>query len=125
MKKELWGALALAGVMLVLAFAARFAHERGYIDSDMVLRITAMNGLMMVYFGNRVPKKVAPNPCIRQLQRVSGWTQVLSGLVYAGLWAFAPIRWAMTLGTGAVLASLIVTLGYAFRLRHERTSVRG
>ncbi len=120
MKKELWVALAFAGVMLLLAFATRFAHARGYIDSETQLRVVAMNGLMMVYFGNRVPKKIAPCGRVRQIQRVSGWTQVLSGLLYAGLWAFAPIRLAVTLGTGAVMASLIVTLGYAFWCDRER-----
>jgi len=119
MKTEFRVALIWAGLMLAVAMAARFAHELGYIDHDSVLRIVAMNGLMIVYYGNLIPKKVIPSASIRQLARVSGWSQVLSGLIFFALWAFAPIPLAATVGTGAVAASLIVTLGYAFWL-HRR-----
>ena len=112
MKKEFLAGLAFAAAMLLLALAAKFAHARGYIDGDTTLRVMAMNGLMIAYFGNLVPKKVAPNACARQAMRFSGWSLVLSGLIYAGLWAFAPIPLAVTLGTGAVVAGVLATLGY-------------
>ena len=38
-----------------------------------------------------MPKAVVPSAYARQATRVAGWSMVLSGLVYAGLWAFAPI----------------------------------
>jgi hypothetical protein len=83
-----------------------------------VLRIViGLNGLMVAYFGNRMPKAVAPSAFARQLTRFAGWSFVLSGLVYAGLWAFAPLPLAKTVGTGAVAAGIIATLGYAFWLR--------
>ena len=44
---------------------------------------------------------------------------VLSGLVYAGLWAFAPIPVAIAGGCGAVVAGIAVTLGYCLWLRAE------
>ena len=97
MKKEFLAGLAFAAVMLLLAVAAKFAHARGYIDGDTTLRVMAMNGLMIAYFGNLVPKKVAPNACARHAMRFSGWSLVLSGLIYAGLWAFAPIPLAVRL----------------------------
>ena len=49
--------------------------------------VIGINGLMIAYFGNRAPKTVAPSSHARQVTRVSGWSSVLSGLVYAGLWA--------------------------------------
>jgi len=116
LKKEFLPALVWAALMLSLAFAAKYAHAQGYIDNDMALRIIAMNGLWMAYYGNRIPKKVAPSACALQAMRVSGWSMVLSGLVYAGLWAFAPIPVAETIGTGAVFAGVIVTLGYCVLL---------
>lgn len=122
MKKDIAIGLAWGGSMLALAFIAKFAHDLGYIGQETVQRVVAMNGLWMVYYGNRVPKKVTSNGCIKKLQRISGWSSVLSGFVYAAAWIFAPIPLALTIGTVAVAGGLVVTLGYAFRYRHERTS---
>ncbi len=117
-KKELLVALAWGGGIVLLALAATLARKLGYIDQDTVLRIViGINGLMIAYYGNRMPKAIAPSAYARQIARVAGWSQVLSGLVYAGLWAFAPIPLAITVGSGAVVAGMIVTLGYCFWLR--------
>jgi hypothetical protein len=42
---------------------------------------------------------------------------VLGGLVYTGLWAFAPIPLAIWGGLGALLAGSAVTVGYCLSLR--------
>jgi hypothetical protein len=47
---------------------------------------------------------------------------VLSGLVYAALWAFAPIPVAVSGGCAAVLAGLAVTIGYCLSARREATA---
>jgi hypothetical protein len=118
MKKELLVALAWGGGIVLLALGAGFAHNQGYIDRDTMLRLViGINGLMIAYYGNRTPKVVAPSADAGQVTRVAGWSLVLSGLVYAGLWAFAPIPLAITVGTGAVAAGMIVTLAYCFWLR--------
>lgn len=114
MKKEFFVALAWAGGMVLLALGARFALNQGYIDYDTMLRILAMDGLTIGYYGNRLLKAAAPNVAARQVARFAGWSFVLSGLVYAGLWAFAPVPLAMTIGNGVVAAGVIVTLGYCF-----------
>jgi hypothetical protein len=117
MKKEIVTALAWAGGILLLSLAAKVAQRHGYIDSDTMLRMAAMNGVVIVYYGNLVPKAVAPSASARQSARFAGWTLVLSGLVYAGFWAFAPIPLAMTAGTGALAAGVIVTFGYCLQAR--------
>lgn len=76
-----------------------------------------MNGLMVAYYGNRAPKAIAPSALARQVTRFSGWTFVLTGLVYAGFWAFAPLPLATTIGTGALAAGVIMVLGYCIGLR--------
>ena len=117
-KKELIGSLVWAGLMLVLAFGATFASKRGYIDHETVQRLVVCSiGLSMVWCGNRIPKRFARSAQARQVQRVAAWSQVLSGLVYAGLWAFAPIPVAVTYGTLAVVAGIAVTFGYCLSLR--------
>ena len=123
MKKDLLVGMAWAGAIVLLALGATAARNQGYIDQDTVLRVViGINGLMIAYYGNRAPKAVAPSAFAGQIARVAGWSQVLSGLVYAGLWAFAPIPLAIVLGSGAVAAGIIVTFGYCFWLR-ARTRV--
>jgi hypothetical protein len=126
MKKDLVPALLWAGGIILLALAATLARRLGYIDQDTVLRVViGINGLMIAYYGNRAPKAVAPSACAGQIARVAGWSLVLSGLVYAGLWAFAPIPVAVAGGTAAVLTGMLVTLGYCLRLRARARNYGG
>jgi hypothetical protein len=118
MNKELIGSLAWAGVIGALALGSAFAQKLGYIDGDTVKRVViGISGLMIAWYGNRIPKTFAPNASARRAQRVAAWSLVLSGLVYAGLWAFAPIPVAIWGGSGAVVAGMLVTFGYCFSLR--------
>lgn len=119
MKTNLIVDFALGGVILLTALAAKFANTQGYIDHETMLRVVAMNGLMIAYYGNRMPKVIAPNVHARQLTRFTGWTMVISGLIYAGFWAFAPMPLAMTVGTGAVAVGVLLTVGYCFGLRAQ------
>jgi hypothetical protein len=120
MNKDVIGNLAWGGGIVVLALGATFARKLGYIDGDTVTRlVVGMNGLMIAWNGNRMPKAFVPNAQARQARRVAGWSLVLSGLVYAGLWAFAPIPVAVAGGCGAVLAGIAVTLGYCLSLRDK------
>ena len=117
MKKEILVALAWAAGIMLVALAARLAREHGYIDPDTTKRVVAMNGLVIAYYGNRAPKAIAPSALARQVARFSGWVLALSGLVYAGFWAFAPLPLAMTIGTGGLAAGVIMVIGYCIGLR--------
>jgi hypothetical protein len=121
MNKELMACLVWAGGMMALALGATFAHKLGYIDGDTVTRlVTGVTGLWMAWYGNRMPKAMVQVPVpagARQARRVASWSLVLSGLVYAGLWAFAPIPVAITAGSGAIVVGIAVTFGYCLSLR--------
>jgi hypothetical protein len=120
MNKELTGSLAWGVGILLLALAATFARKQGYVDGETVTRVVVgANGLMIAWFGNSMPKAFVPVAWARQARRVAGWSLVLSGLVYAGLFAFAPIRWAAPGGAAAVLAGIAVTVGYCLMLRNK------
>ena len=119
-KKELLVALAWGGGIVLLALGATLARNQGYIDQDTVLRVViGINGLMIAWYGNRMPKTVVPSARAGQARRVAAWSLVLSGLIYAGLWAFAPIKVAVAAGTGVVFAGIAVTLGYCLSLRSK------
>ena len=118
MKRELVGALAWAGVMLALAFGATIAHKAGYISRDTDTRLAiGIIGLWMAWYGNRIPKTFAPSACARRAQRVAAWSMVLSGLIYAGLWAFAPMPVAIWGGTIVILGGVIISIGYCLLLQ--------
>jgi hypothetical protein len=123
LKRELiWGA-AWAGGILAIAFGGVLARDQGYIDRETLQRVViAANGLMIAWYGNRIPKRFVPSASARRAQRVAAWSQVLSGLTFAGLWAFAPIPLATTGGMAVVATGILVTLGYCLTLREKRES---
>ncbi len=118
MKKQLIGDLGWGVGIVMLALCATWARGEGYIDGDTVTRLVlGATGLMVAWFGNRMPKTIAPSARARQAQRVGGWSMALSGLVYAGLWAFAPVDIALIAGCGAIILGMAVTIGYCLSLR--------
>ncbi|MDF7777393.1 ammonium transporter [Sphingomonas sp. AOB5] len=118
MNKELGSAITWAGGIIVLALGATFARQWGYIDADTVTRIVVgTNGLLIAWYGNRMPKAFVPSAGARKAARVGGWSMVLSGLIYAALWAFAPIQIAVIGGCAAVIAGIAITAGYCLSLR--------
>lgn len=118
--KEIRQGLAWGGTVLVVTLCATLAHKLNYLSSDAVLRwIFGANGLMIAWYGNRIPKKVVRSAQARQATRVAGWSMTSSGLIYAVLWAFAPFSIAITYGTAAVFAGVIATFGYCLTLRSK------
>ena len=123
MNKEFAGNIAWGAGIVVLALGATAARQLGYIDQDTVTRVViGANGLMIAWNGNLLPKVFVPHAGARQARRVAGWSLVLSGLVYAGLWAFAPIQTAVIGGSVAIVAGIAVTLGYCLSLRKAKAA---
>jgi hypothetical protein len=60
---------------VVVALCAVFARKLGYIDADTVDRVVlGANGLMIAWYGNRIPKRGAPSAQAGRAQRVAGWS---------------------------------------------------
>lgn len=118
MNKDLINSLGWGGGIVALALAASLARNLGYIDQETTLRIVlGATGLMVASFGNRIPKAFVAGANAKKAQRVTGWSMVLSGLVYAGAFVFAPIGQAVLVGGGAVMLGLAVAIGYCLSLR--------
>jgi hypothetical protein len=117
MNKQLITDLAWGVGIVLVALVATGARKMGYVDGETVTRVvTGLTGLMVVSFGNRIPKTFVAGARARQARRVASWSLVLSGLVYTALWAFAPIPVAVVGGSGAVLLGIAVTAGYCISL---------
>lgn len=120
MNKDVMNSLAWGAGIVVLALIATGARKLGYIDGDMVNRIVlGATGLMVAAFGNRIPKTFTPSAGARKAQRVAAWSMVISGLIYAGLWAFAPFQTALIGGCAAILIGMAVTFGYCLSLKNR------
>lgn len=120
MKTEMKMDLAWGGGIIVVALAATLAQSSDLISSDTSTRIVlGLTGLMVAAYGNRLPKTLVPNAGMRRANRVAGWSMALSGLIYAGLWAIAPMPVALIGGCGAIIAGIAVTLAYCRSLRSK------
>lgn len=120
MNKDVISWIAWAAGIVAVALTMRFMREMDYVDRETSTRIViGLIGLMVAWAGNRMPKALAPNALILQVKRVGGWSIALSGLVYAGLWAFAPIEIAKVVGSAVVVGGNAVTLGYCLSLRSK------
>jgi hypothetical protein len=123
MTKDLTGSLMWAGGIIAVALGATAARQAGLIEADTVTRIVlAVTGLMVAWYGNRMPKTFAPSASARRVTRVGGWSMALSGLLYAGLWVLAPFDVALWLGCGAIVAGILVTAAYAVSLKSKVTN---
>jgi hypothetical protein len=120
MNKELASDLGWGIGIVVLALASTYARKLGYIDAETVTRIVmGATGLMVAWFGNRMPKRFVPDAWARQATRVGGWSMALSGLIYAALWVFAPTQVAVVGGSAAVMLGILVTISYCLSLRSK------
>lgn len=94
-RREIMFAINLASVLLLGSITATLFKEFDMINADTTKRVSGvMIGLMMVCMGNYMPKKLsggcdstcAATSSARSLQRYMGWTFVIAGLLYAGVW---------------------------------------
>jgi hypothetical protein len=132
-KKTIRSALILAGVQLVGALMLTLANKVfGWIDSETATRgVMALIGLMLMTIGNGMPKQQEGPPsqtvrdiAVRQsIARVGGWMMMLGGLIWVGLWAFAPRDLAEVGSIAAVGTTTLVMIVYAiWRFRTHRRS---
>ena len=121
--RRLTFALVLAAAMLALAAGLRYAETVGWLTGDAARRaMQVLIGLGLAAYANVMPKQLgrasASARVAAQTQaalRVGGWSMMLAGLAYAGLWAFAPLTVADIASMVVVIAAMGITLGYAAR----------
>lgn len=119
--KQISFSLVVAGLMLGVAAALKFANGLELIDQETVKRgAQVMIGLMLAAYANVMPKSlngpIRPTEAERRslsAARFGGWLFTLAGLGYAGTWAFAPIGIADEVATAMVALAMVSVLSFA------------
>jgi hypothetical protein len=122
--KAVRASLVIAGVQVVCSLLLAFAYKGGLIGGETMLRgVLVMIGLVLAAVGNRIPKitdgpppHTLPLAVLRQkTMRAAGWAMMLGGLMFAGLWAFAPLDVAQVGAMIALGGSLTLMCGFVAR----------
>ena len=123
MNRSILYALIFSAAFLALTAALGYAKTQGLLSEEFVKRtVQVIIGLGLAAWSNFTPKQIGSpgspqaEAWKQRLLRVTGWSMVLGGLAYAGLWAFAPLDFANTASVAVVLTALVISLSYAVRV---------
>jgi hypothetical protein len=111
--------LALAGFLIAVSLGLVYLRRMGVVGAEMPTRgAMVLTGILLAIYGNVIPKSASRVSAKGEsLERVTGWATVLAGIVYAAIWAFAPIQIAAVASMGAVLVGFVSVVGYCMWLR--------
>ena len=113
-----------AGLMLAISLGARLVATGG-VDRDFSQRaVMVMLGLFLAFTGNGIPKTLTPLSAARcdaaraqACRRFAGWTWVLTGLAFAGVWIALPVDLATPASMALVVSAVSATLAQIVRVR--------
>jgi hypothetical protein len=122
-------AIAFAGLMLLISFAARLAGALDLNDASEFARRGTMVvlGVFLASIGNAIPKTLTPlaalhcdAPRVQAFQRFTGWTWVLTGLGFAVAWIVLPVALAKGATVTLIALSMLLIGTQLLRLRRAR-----
>ncbi|MFG0298050.1 MAG: hypothetical protein ACF8K1_00395 [Phycisphaerales bacterium JB047] len=135
-RREIVGSIIMASLILLGASIAIALRDAGAIEGDLLKRfVGVVIGAVLVVMGNAMPKKLAPTDCngcrttnharAQKLQRFMGWTFVLAGLIYMGIWITIDLDMTGTAVLFAFPAAIaIIILARLATLRNARSKER-
>ncbi|HEY4340936.1 MAG TPA: hypothetical protein VGM97_13415 [Steroidobacteraceae bacterium] len=119
-QKATSSAIVIASLIIGIALGAKLADAMRWIDPSLAHAIltrwiNVLAGCYFVFRGNHLPKVLTPLADIRcdpaamqTLQRRTGWTYVLGGVAFAGVWLLLPQRLAQPIGIAIVVVGILV-----------------
>ena len=121
MTNRLVPAIALAALIIGAALSLGYAEDAGWIGDDTAKRtMQVLIGLMLAAYANMMPKQLGrprssprAEAAAQSVLRVGGWSLTLASLVYAGLWAFAPLDLANIASMIVLGGATAFMLGYS------------
>lgn len=133
-KTNIRHAVVVAAMVLIAALGLRVGQAAQLVGSDDgrhgVRLAGILGGLVMAYFGNRIPKLLERfDPQVdfarrQAFQRHAGWIFVLAGLASALAWAVLPIDGARLWGTLIVAGGLLLVLARLVRCHLKGSKAR-
>lgn len=124
--------LAMGAMLLTSALGITLTSMAGLSDGELKDRFTgAMLGMLIVFFGNRLPKE-SKGGCdgsdrtgrAQRIQRRSGYVMVLAGVLMVASWMVFPVEVAEVAFNGIGVLMLLVILGLASDLVMRRETIR-
>lgn len=144
-RREIVGAIVFAGLILLGSLALAALRDHGVIEGDTSRRLMGVcMGAVVVIMGNALPKRLAPIPgdehtphacaagCAgaksQSLRRFMGWTFVIAGLLYMGIWCVVDlnhITQALLLAFPGAIALIVAARLVTLRGRRAKAGAKG
>jgi len=121
-RKHIFFSLKIAGAILGGSLLLTLGRQQGWLDAEFVMRgLNVILGLAFAVYGNAIPKMMDATPpnnlreatVAQAIGRVAGWSMTLAFVVWTALWVFAPLPIAKIASIAAVVANLVVMVGYS------------
>lgn len=126
-RRHIYNSLIGAGLLVTGALAVVAAAALEAIPADWSDRFGMIaSALVLIVIGNGLPKKIEPG-CSRTrgpaIQRLLGWTFVVTGLVALVVWLSVPMAFARVVGLGVYGIAVVFTVIALVRIRSRDDTV--
>jgi len=120
-RRHIYNSLVGAGVLVTGALAVTAAVALDAVPEDWSTRFGMLSSaLVLIVIGNGLPKKIEPG-CSRTrslaIQRLLGWTFVITGLIGAAIWLTVPMALAKPVGLTAYGVAVLLSIFAVVRIR--------
>lgn len=126
---EIYEHLAMGAFMITSALAITLTNVTGITPGDMGPRVTgAMLGMLIVFFGNRLPKQSVSKSCptdraivAQRIHRRAGYVMVFAGILMVASWIVFPQDIAEPVFLVVGILMTLVVLALSLELRTTRS----
>jgi hypothetical protein len=123
MRRHIYNSLIGAGVLVTGALGVVAAVALEAIPEDWSTRFGMLSSaLVLIVIGNGLPKKIEPG-CSRTrglaIQRLLGWTFVVTGLIAAVVWLTVPMTYARAAGLSVYGIAVLFAIVAVVRIRRS------
>lgn len=117
---NIYNSLLGAALLIAGALGVSSAVTLGVVPEDWSTRFGMLSSaLVLIVIGNTLPKKIeagCSRPRSRRIQRLLGWTFVVTGLIAVPIWLLAPMDYARVAGLSLYALAVIFALWSVFRI---------
>lgn len=125
-RRAIYNSLVGAGLLLTGALMVTAAAALETIPEDWSTRFGMIaSALVLIVIGNGLPKKIEPG-CSRTkglaIQRLLGWTFVVTGLMGLVVWLAVPMAYATTAGLSIYAIAVLFAVFAVLRVRNRNST---